>query len=112
MKYEDFHVEEPILSPQKEVELQAKVTTLQGELAAAKTELAAQRAELARKDEIIALLQKTVYGQRSEKTEYLHQDDGQLRPVQRGGAGGEPEGAGSGAARRGVLPYPQAQAHP
>lgn len=71
MKQNDFHRREEILSPEEEAKLRA-------ELAAANQENAELRQELARKNEQIAALKKVVYGQKSEKTEYVLEDGEQL----------------------------------
>lgn len=78
MVYEDFYAEEPILSPEKEVELRAKLATALAEAATAKAENAALKAELFQTKEQLALLKKMVYGQRSEKTEYVSDNEAQL----------------------------------
>lgn len=71
MKYKDFHLREEILSPEEEVQLWA-------ELAAAKQENASLKQENDALREQVAALKKAVYGQKSEKTEYVMEDGEQL----------------------------------
>lgn len=71
MKQEDFHQREEILSPEEEIELRTALDR-------ALRENAELRQELKRKNEQIAQLKKAVYGQKSEKTEYVMEDGEQL----------------------------------
>lgn len=71
MRYEDFYIEEPILTPQKEAKLRAELAAVLAENIALKNENAELKQQL-------ALFKKAVYGQRSEKTEYITEDGGQL----------------------------------
>jgi len=71
MVFDDFHREETILSPEEEAKLRA-------ELEAANQEITRLQQELAHKDEQLAALKKAVYGQRSEKSEYVLEGGEQL----------------------------------